>query len=348
MKVTLSDAGGDSVSIDPSTGHLTRLMLNGIDVLHRAPWLNEPEIQADESIALVERRLQGDFFCAPFGLSDLIEAPIHGMTANSPWDILEQTASTAAMVLRTEVMGARIEKHIRIDSGALFQTHRLIGGAGGLPVAHHPMIRMELGGRLSFSEKKGALTPEKPLEPNRHWLNYPAESTDLNRFPSVDSTADLGSYPLRAGHEDFIILVERQGQRLGWTAVLREAEEDLIVIAKDPRALPVTMLWYSNGGRDYAPWQGRHIGVLGIEDGRTAGAEGHRAALEGSVLSRLGVETCFHLGAEHVIEHAIYAVPCAAKGEGVVEVFAQAGSLVAELSNGAEVSLGPVPRWVMD
>ena len=29
----------------------------------------------------------------------------------------------------------------------------------------------------------------------------------------------------------------------------------------------MTMLWHSNGGRDYAPWSGRHLHCLGIEDG---------------------------------------------------------------------------------
>jgi hypothetical protein len=31
--------------------------------------------------------------------------------------------------------------------------------------------------------------------------------------------------------------------------------------------LPITMLWQSDGGRDYAPWSGRHRACLGIEEG---------------------------------------------------------------------------------
>ena len=33
------------------------------------------------------------------------------------------------------------------------------------------------------------------------------------------------------------------------------------------KAMPMTMLWHSNGGRDYAPWSGRHFGCLGVEEG---------------------------------------------------------------------------------
>jgi hypothetical protein len=35
---------------------------------------------------------------------------------------------------------------------------------------------------------------------------------------------------------------------------------------KNPKVLASTVFWHSNGGRHYAPWNGRHRGVLGIED----------------------------------------------------------------------------------
>jgi hypothetical protein len=49
--------------------------------------------------------------------------------------------------------------------------------------------------------------------------------------------------------------------------VVRPAEGDLFLSLKNARALPLTMLWHSNGGRDYAPWNGRHRGCLGVEEG---------------------------------------------------------------------------------
>ncbi len=58
-------------------------------------------------------------------------------------------------------------------------------------------------------------------------------------------------------------------------------------------ALPVTMLWYSNGGRSYAPWNGRHVGVLGIEDG--VSAVGHRQSLGDNAVAREGVPTALVL-----------------------------------------------------
>jgi hypothetical protein len=35
---------------------------------------------------------------------------------------------------------------------------------------------------------------------------------------------------------------------------------------KDPRVLRQTIFWLSNGGRHYAPWNGRHVNVLGLEE----------------------------------------------------------------------------------
>ena len=43
-----------------------------------------------------------------------------------------------------------------------------------------------------------------------------------------------------------------------WSAVARPGGGDMALMLKNPAKLPVTMLWYSNGGRSYAPWNGRH------------------------------------------------------------------------------------------
>ncbi|MEL7212022.1 MAG: hypothetical protein AAGK92_05125 [Pseudomonadota bacterium] len=349
MTLRLAGRGGEAATVALDTGHICDLRLNGIAPLHRAPWLDEAEVQDDPSIPLVERRLQGDFFCAPFGKSDLIDAPIHGMSANSPWDLIAETGDAAHLRLCAPVMGARIDKHIALRGGALFQTHRISGGVGALPVAHHPMVRMAAGGRLSFSPKAGIVTQDAPLEVGRNWLQYPAEGRDARSFPGADGPVDLTAYPEESGHEDFVTLIEAPGVRLGWTAIARKAERDLIVIAKDPRSLPVTMLWFSNGGRDYSPWNGRHIGVLGVEDGCTAGAAGHRAAAAVNAISAYSVRTALTLrdGDTHETRHAIYAVELHDATALVMDVFVQEQSLCARFEDGTERRLGPAPDWVL-
>jgi hypothetical protein len=154
------------------------------------------------------------------------------------------------------------------------------------------------GGKLAFSPKRIAATPDDALEPDpargRYVLAYPARSADLARFPGIDGgDVDLTDYRMDRRHEDFVTLVEADHPGPGWTAVARKDEADLVLVLKNPAELPVTMLWLSNGGRDYAPWSGRHRGVLGIEDGRTA--IGHSASLGDNWLKREGVATAFEL-----------------------------------------------------
>jgi len=174
------------------------------------------------------------------------------------------------------------------------------------------MTAMRDGGRLAFSPKRFAATLDQSLEPDpargRFKLAYPARSSDLTRFPATGGgTLDLTDYRMEDEREDFITMVEADHGGPGWTALARRAEQDLVLVLKNPAELPVTMLWFSNGGRDYAPWSGRHRGVLGIEDGRAA--VGHAASVGDNWLKREGVATAFTLGGEVSFRHVIGALP---------------------------------------
>ena len=299
-------ADGISVSIDLAVGHLSDLTIERggrvLRPLHRAPWIGEGALPSDLPAGVA--RLSGDFLCAPFSRSDVEEAPIHGWPANSAWEAVSSAATPdgwrAQFRLKRKVLGATVEKILvlRHNHPFLYQEHVFEGGTGAIPVAHHPMTFMQEGGRLSFSPKRLAITPADPLEPDaergRYALAYPARSTDLHAFPRQDGgTGDLALYLPEDRREDFVTLVEADHRGPGWTAVARKAERDLVLVLKNPAELPVTMLWISNGGRDYAPWNGRHLGVLGIEDGRTA--MGHSASLGDNPLAREGVSTAFAL-----------------------------------------------------
>lgn len=299
-------ASGIAVTVDLSVGHLAVLRVESggrlLEPLHRAPWIGEPDLP--EGLADGLKRLSGDFLCAPFSTSDVEEAPAHGWPANSPWETLSSEPIDggwqARLRLRRAVLGASVEKILTLRDGHpfLYQEHVLAGGSGAIPVAHHAMTFMREGGRLAFSPKRLAITPQAALEPDpargRHMLRYPARSQDLHAFPTAaGGLADLADYPVGARNEDFVILVEADHGGPGWTAVSRAAEADLVLVLKNPAELPVTMLWISNGGRDYPPWNGRHAGVLGIEDGRTA--VGHRASLGDNPLRRENVPTSFAL-----------------------------------------------------
>lgn len=313
-------AKGISVAIDLSVGHIADFAVEAdgrvLRPLHRAPWINEPDLPQDIAPGLA--KLSGDFLCAPFSRSDIEEAPGHGWPGNSAWSVIANAATPdgwrVELRLDRKVMGATVEKILTLRNGHpfLYQEHRFIGGQGELPAAHHVMGVMSNGGRLSFSPKRFAETPEQSLEPDpsrgRYLLAYPARAEDLTRFPTHDGRmTDLSRYLPSDRREDFVMLAEADHAGPGWTALSREAEQDLLLVLKNPADLPITMLWFSNDGRDYAPWNGRHLGVLGIEDGRTA--VGHRASIGDNSLKRAGIVTAFQLGNTISFRHVIGALP---------------------------------------
>ncbi|SFI71580.1 hypothetical protein [Celeribacter neptunius] len=320
-------AGDVDLSFDPEIGNIRRFAVAGREILHTAHWVGTP--LAATAASAIDRHLAGDFLAAPFGTSDLLDDPPHGWSANSLWAPVVRAGNGACATLKLEliraVMGARLSKELSICAGqpVLYQRHRIEGGQGGLTYAHHPMIRVSPGDHIAYSPKRVAVTAPAPLEP-AHRLAYPARSADLSAFPAADGgTIDLTRYSDRAGHEDFVTLVEAAARGIGWTAVSRVREHDIVIFLKDIAMMPVTMLWISNGGRDYAPWNGEHLGVLGVEDGCAAGAEGHRAALSGR--SRIGCEgvvTSQQLLEEagFTLRHAIAVLPQPAGWTGTANV----------------------------
>ncbi|MER9948172.1 hypothetical protein [Mesorhizobium sp. M0047] len=328
MTVSTIKARDISVSLDLTVGHIADMVVEGggrqLRPLHRAPWVDAGETLPDD-LPKGTVRLSGDFLCAPFSRSDVEEAPLHGWPANSAWDVVESAATEdgwrAVYRLRHKVMGASVDKTLTLRDGHpfLYQEHAFSGGHGAISVAHHPMTTMTGGGRLAFSPKRFAATPDDPLEPDpargRFMLAYPGRSADLTHFPAAGGgTFDLTEYRMGDRREDFLTLVEADHGGPGWTALAREAEQDLVLVLKNPSELPITMLWFSNGGRDYAPWSGRHRGVLGIEDGRTA--IGHAASIGDNWLTREGVATAFALGAGRSVSfrHVIGAMPLSGGG----------------------------------
>ncbi|HVO00820.1 MAG TPA: hypothetical protein VMT54_01395 [Candidatus Cybelea sp.] len=351
------EAGGIRAVVDLRAGHVRALTIEQggriVAPLHTAPWIDDPSIATDESIPLNLRCLSGDFFCAPFAGSDLDDAPGHGWPANSPWKPLSIDSGTdgrtvARYELERPILGARLVKEFMLVSGHpfLYQRHIFIGGSGAIPVASHGMTRFDAPGALSFSPKLFGEAPPVGLEPDpkrgRSLLRYPARFTELNDVPKADgSRADLTRYPIASRHEDFVALVERPGNALGWAAALRPEKHDLFLSLKHPKDFPITMLWFSNGGRDYPPWNGRHLGVLGIEEGRTYLERGHRASIAPNPWSAEGITTALVLDPDGEVEvrHVIGGVALPEGWTRIVAVTTDAGRLTIGDQGGGRITV---------
>lgn len=297
-------ADGISIGWQADCGVITHLRVQDgarlVDMLHTAPWIGEG---LPSGLPPHLPRLAGDFFCAPFGDASADGAPLHGWAANAHWTCMQDSGSTARHVLDVPVMGARLEKILTLRDGHafLYQKHVFTGGMGRIPVANHAMLSLPGGAIIRTSPKRFYETPGVALEPDtargRSALTYPMRSET-----PVLGGVDLRTYPWGAAHEDFVTGVEAVGHALGWTAVLR-ADGDLYLSLRDARALPLTMFWHSNGGRDYAPWSGRHRGVLGVEDGVGLALLGVSCEQEPDTLTSAGQPVGLQLGGAAEVRH---------------------------------------------
>jgi hypothetical protein len=330
-------AEGIKVVVDLAVGHLRSVEIERdgrkLTPFYTAPWVDDPAIASDESLLPNLRFLSCDFFCAPFSATDDAAIPPHGWPASSRWRHLDTAphkngGSVVRFALEKRIQGAHLVKEITLRDGHpfVYQRHIFEGGEGSTTVASHAMTKFATRGRLSFSPKAFGEAPPKPQESDpargRSALAYPSHFEDLGSVPLKDGgTTGIRSYPIATRHEDFLMLVEARGRDFGWAAAVREDAKDIVLSLKNPKDFPVTMLWFSNGGRDYPPWNGRNVGVLGIEEGRVWSANGYKASIAPNPLSLSGVPTALNLQSNGTTEvrHVIGGVP---KPEGWSEIVA--------------------------
>ena len=330
-------ADGIEVVFDASIGMIRDLVVTvdgrRIDPFAKAPWRDLPpdDPRFPAGMAPHLAHLSGDFFCAPFSTDDVEGAPGHGKTANSRWRLADRRTLRRALLVRFEleatIAGLSVSKTLLLVDGHpfLYQQHVLAGADVDIPVAHHTMIDASGGLELSTSRKAFAETPAVPLEPDpslgRSLLAYPARGTDLFAFPMTDgSAASLLEFPIGERHTDFVMLAEadRDPHTLGWAIARRRSHDDSVILAKPADLLPETMLWYSNRGRDYAPWLGEHADVLGIEEACSYSLHGWSASMAPNPLTEVGIPTAIKVtkSTPAVVSYAMGAVPGRAVREG--------------------------------
>lgn len=275
-----------------------------------APWWNEKLPAGTPPLIEV---LRGDFFCAPFGANNEVfqneTHPLHGEPANRKWKFERRSRSgahtTLHLSLKTRVRAGRVDKFITLVDGhnAVYCRHAISGMKGPMNLGHHAMLKFPAvpgSGVITCSPFECGLVAPAPLE-NPETFGYSSLRPDtkflrLNRVPMMNgATADLSSYPARRGFEDLVLLVTSPRKPFAWFAVTFPKEGYVWFALKDPRVLCQTVLWYSNGGRHYAPWSSRHLNVLGIEDITGYFHYGLAPSARPNPLNRRGVPTCFHL-----------------------------------------------------
>jgi hypothetical protein len=207
--------------------------------------------------------------------------------------------------MKPTVRRGRVDKRITLLDGhnAVYCQHVVSGMSGPMNFGHHATLKFPDqpgSGVLTHSPIQFGMTypvaPENPETFGYSMLKPGAKFSQLKRVPTMTGEwADLSRYPARRGFEDIALLATKQVSPFAWVAVTFPAEGYVWFALKDPRVLRQTLLWHSNGGRHYPPWNGRHLNVLGVEDLTSFFAYGVAESARPNVLTKLGLQTCFNL-----------------------------------------------------
>ena len=337
-------------------GHLApvefRLGRRLVQPFHVAPWAGE---EIGPKFPAMLQVLRGDFFCMPFGGNARSwrgeQHPPHGETANAMWtfDRVSREAGETRLHLHldTSIRKGRVEKMLRLVEGhtAVYCRHVISGASGPMNIGHHATLKFPAsGGRISTSPIVGGqVYPglfEKPEEGGYCALKAGAPFRTLARVPLAQGGfADLTRYPAREGFEDLVMVSSRPGDDFAWTAVVFPGERYVWFSLKDPRVLASTVLWHSNGGRHYAPWNGRHRGVMGLEEVTSFFHDGLAESAAPNPVAARGIPTTVRLSPRRPLTvNVIMGVAAVPAGfEAVTRVSRNEGGLVLRGNNDANV-----------
>ena len=332
-------------------GHLTATFNDGISPFFTAPWWKEADIGDIDQIIKV---LRGDFFCLPFGANmephEGRRHPIHGQTCNDCWDYvgLDDRDGEKALRLKMDLDGDRgaVEKIIRVRDAQplIYSEHIVTGLEGKYPAGHHAILQFPQApgsGIIDMTEPITGFTTPELIEDSAmggYCLLKPAqEISDRTNVPCCDgSVADLTRYPTKKGYEDVVIFMSDTSKQFVFTAASFPDQGYLYFQLKDPRVLPQTLFWLSNGGRHYAPWNGRLSGVLGMEEIAGFFHYGIKDSVEPNFLQERGFKPFVEFSKDQPssIKVIVGVVPIAGDFTGVEDIIPGAGGKVTILGKG--------------
>jgi len=295
-------------------GHLGPVSLDFGSIKSMPLSLNSwaPHASAPAIPAIVEV-LRGDFFCMPFGTNGAAwmkeRHPVHGETANRGWKLdsigRKGVGSELRAHLDLKIRKGTVRKIIRlVDRHPIVYSRHVVEGVDGpMNLGHHAMLRFPSGDRTGLVATMpfsfGQVFPgefENPREGGYSSLKPGAWFRSLKRVADRSGGfADLSSYPAREGYDDLVMLVAPNGRKFAWSAVTFPSEGNVWFSLKDPSVLRQTVLWHSNGGRHYYPWNGGHRRVLGLEEITGYFHLGLKESVSQNPISRAGYPTSVRL-----------------------------------------------------
>ena len=347
-----SDAAEVAVSEEGGALFPARFRVGGVggrwvQPLHAAPWSEDPHPPGTPRVA---SHLRGDFFCLPFGGPEA-----HGPTASGRWAEVahESEGAEAGLTCRMRVGTGEVEKrvHLRPGHAVVYQRHRVRGLAGPQSFGHHAMLACHAHGRARVSLSPfvhGRVLPE-PLEVPPRGRSALAPGAAFDSLAAVPlaggGVTDAGAYPARAGAEDLLQVfsdpagpgAEAAGPGVAWSCVAFPDAGFAWFSLREPRVLTGTVLWFSNGGRLYPPWSGRHRGVLGVEDVTSLFNAGRGPSAAPNAATRAGLTTALPCPLEVRYAFGVFTLPPGAEAVRSITPAPEGGRVEAELDTGERV-----------
>lgn len=262
-------------------GPVTFLLPDGRQVspLHVAPWFDDPDRTAKPPIL---QELRGEWPCVPFGTDAPRTLPEgwsatgetfdgagvpHGHSSNAEWVFTDISPDRLTLICDYPDTHPirRLTRSIAADPNApalditlTVEARRLCR----LPIGLHPTFRLPSDGNARLDPprfREGRVFP-LDVEPGQGLLQPGASFASLATVPNrTGGTQSIAVLPLAENSEELV-------QLCGVTGGFRLHHPDgwSVTLDWDADHFPSLLLWISNRGRAYAPWNSRHM-ALGVE-----------------------------------------------------------------------------------
>jgi hypothetical protein len=210
-----------------------------------------------------------------------------------------------------------VQKRILLRPGhaALYQEHLISGVSGDFNYGHHPVLHVPEGVEAELRTSPLRLLAVHDYPPptggERNALAGGARFASLAAAPLAGGGfSSLLRYPARPGNEDIVMLSSAAGSGPAWTT-LTFSSGFVWVSLRDAADFPTTLLWMSNGGRDDAPWNGRHTRRIGVEDVCSHSCAGLSLSRKSDLPAREGIAATrwFSKDRPTILRHVQFAAP---------------------------------------
>jgi hypothetical protein len=288
---------------------------------YEVPWLGAADAAGAQGLVA---HMRSEFPCVPFGVpyrpeqvpeawqaalttpvahydptADASDDLLHGYGAIGEWSLVEQSASEIRIAIdypETSAI-ARLTRVIRADPAAPaidFALHIEARRPSARPLGLHPNIALpSLTGALRIDPGAFAFGMVHPGGPE----------PGVSRARAGEQFSRLDSVPLGAGGHaafDRLPLAEDTEEILqlcgvdGSVTMTDDTAGVAYRLTWDASVLPSLLLWISNRGRRYAPWNGRNL-CVGVEPIAGAFELGCQASLAPNPINAQGVATAVAL-----------------------------------------------------